>query len=158
MGNTAKGKLTGPESNRVHPSIMPAGRLARVNRPIRPAGIAPASAAYELAVSTPAGSRMLHTAGIVGMRPDGSVSEDVGDQAAEVWRSIGVLLDAAGFEPADIVKYTTYVVVGEALEPVVAARDRFFGEHRAASVLVAVEALAQPQWKVEVSVIAARTD
>ncbi len=101
---------------------------------------------------------MLHTAGIVGMRPDGSVSENVGEQAAEVWRSIGVLLHEAGFEPADVVKYTTYVVAGEALESVVAARDHFFGEHRAASILVSVEALAQPQWKVEVSVIAARTD
>jgi 2-iminobutanoate/2-iminopropanoate deaminase len=101
---------------------------------------------------------MLHTAGIVGMRPDGSVSEDVGDQAGEVWRSIGILLEEAGFEPADVVSYTTYVLAGEALTSVVEARDRFFGEHRAASVLVTVPALAHPQWKVEVSVIAARTD
>jgi 2-iminobutanoate/2-iminopropanoate deaminase len=77
---------------------------------------------------------------------------------ARCGRSIGILLEEAGFEPADIVRYTTYVVVGEALESVVAARDRFFGEHRAASILVTVPALAQPRWKVEVSVIAARTD
>jgi 2-iminobutanoate/2-iminopropanoate deaminase len=101
---------------------------------------------------------MLHTAGIVGMRPDGSVPDDAGDQAAEVWRSIGVLLDEAGFEPADVVSYTTYVLVGEPLTSVVEARDRFFGDHRAASVLVTVAALAHPQWKVEVSVIAARSD
>ena len=58
--------------------------------------------------------------------------------------------------PDDGVSVTTYVVVGEELGPVMAARDAFLGGHRAASTLVTVPALAQPQWRMEVAVVAAR--
>jgi 2-iminobutanoate/2-iminopropanoate deaminase len=104
------------------------------------------------------GSSMLHTAGIVGTRLDGSIATGVDEQAAEVWKTIGVLLDSAGFDPSDIVSYTTYVVAGEDLAGVMDARDAFMDGHRAASTLITVPALAQPQWKVEVAVIAARAD
>lgn len=137
---------------------MPAGRLAVVNHPVRPTGVAPPAAAYELGVVTESGSRLLHTAGIVGTRPDGTIAADIAGQAAEVWRSIGAILAAAGFRPSDVVSYTTYAVVGEDLTGVMAARDAFLESHGAASTLVTVPALAQPQWKVEVSVIAARAD
>ena len=99
---------------------------------------------------------MLHTAGIVGTRPDGTIAPDAGGQAAEVWRVIGVLLSEAGFTPPDIVSYTTYVVAGEDLDPVMAARDEFLAGHRAASVLVTVPALARPEWKVETALVAIR--
>jgi hypothetical protein len=46
----------------------------------------------------------------------------------------------ADMGPSDIVSVTTYVVVGEALAPVMAARDRFLGDHRAASTLVTCRA------------------
>jgi enamine deaminase RidA (YjgF/YER057c/UK114 family) len=36
-----------------------------------------------------------------------------------------------------------------------AARDAFLGDHRAASTLVTVPELAQPQWRMEVAVVAA---
>lgn len=127
-----------------------------MNEPVRPPTIAPPAASYELAVTVPTGSQLLFTAGIVGTRPDGSIAIDIAEQATEVWRSIGVLLSTAGYEPADLVSYTTYAVVGEDLGEVMAARDRFFGGHRAASTLVSVPALARPEWKVEVAVIAAR--
>lgn len=124
-----------------------------MHQPVRPTGVAPAAAAYELAMVSAAG-RMLHTAGIVGTRPDGSIADDIGEQAAEAWSTVGALLDEAGFERNDIVSYTTYAVAGEPLGPVMAARDVFLGAHRAASVLVTVPALAQPRWKVEVAVVA----
>ncbi|MFP5330765.1 MAG: RidA family protein [Acidimicrobiia bacterium] len=129
-----------------------------MNHPIRPGDVAAPAAAYELAMMSPAGSRLLHSAGIVGARPDGSVPPDVGDQATEVWRTIRRLLDEAGFTAADIVSYTTYVVAGEELAPVMAARDTALLPHTAASTLVTVPALARPEWKVEVAVVAARVD
>jgi len=46
-------------------------------------------------------------------------------------------------------------VVGQPLAGVMAARDRVLGEHRAASTLVTVPALARPEWLMEISVIAA---
>lgn len=50
---------------------------------------------------------------------------------------------------------TTYVVVGNDLNPVMHARDVAMGRHMAASTLVTVPALAQPQWKLEISFVAA---
>lgn len=129
-----------------------------MNQPVRPVEIAPPAAAYELGVVTEAGARFLHTAGIVGTRPDGTIAPDIAGQAAEVWRSIGAILAAAGFRPSDVITYTTYAVVGEDLSGVMAARDAFLDGHTAASTLVTVPALAQPQWKVEVAVVAARSD
>jgi len=125
------------------------------NVPITPQTIAPPAARYHLGVAVPDGSRMLFTAGIVGERPDRSISDDVGEQAVEVWRSIGAILDEAGFAVSDIVSYSTYAVVGNNLATVMAARDAFLGAHIAASLLIPVPALAQPTWKVEIAVIAA---
>jgi 2-iminobutanoate/2-iminopropanoate deaminase len=65
------------------------------------------------------------------------------------------MLDDAAMTANDIVSVATYVVVGEPLGPVMAARDAVLGGHRAASVLVTVPALAQPQWRMEVAVVAA---
>jgi enamine deaminase RidA (YjgF/YER057c/UK114 family) len=127
-----------------------------MNTPLRPTGIAPPAASYELGMLVPAGSDLVHTAGIVGTAPDGSTPQSIAAQAEEMWRSVGAILAEAGFEPADVVSYTTYVVAGEDLSAVMGARDRFLGDHRAASVLITVPALARPEWKVEVAVVAAR--
>ena len=61
----------------------------------------------------------------------------------------------AGMQPSDIVSMTTYVVAGQGLAEVMAARDHFLSPHLAASTLVTVPALASPEWLVEVAVIAA---
>jgi hypothetical protein len=69
--------------------------------------------------------------------------------------NIAAMLSDAAMAPSDIVSVTTYVVVGEDLAPVMAARDAALGEHRAASTLVTVPALARPEWRMEVAVVAA---
>jgi enamine deaminase RidA (YjgF/YER057c/UK114 family) len=58
--------------------------------------------------------------------------------------------------PTDVVSVTTYVVHGEDLAPVMAARDRALGGHRVASTLVTVPALARPEWRLEIALVAAR--
>lgn len=128
-----------------------------MNAPVRPTGVAGPAASYELAMVVPTGSTLLHTAGIVGTAPDGTTPESIADQAEEMWRSIGAILTEAGFAPSDVVAYTTYVVAGEDLAAVMAARDRFLGDHRASSTLIPVPSLARPEWKVEVAVVAARS-
>jgi 2-iminobutanoate/2-iminopropanoate deaminase len=126
------------------------------NRPIEPTSIAPPAAAYRHAVLSERPERLLHTSGVVPVRPDGSVPEDLREQAAAVWSNIAAMLAEAGLEASDIVSVTTYVVPGQELPAVMAARDAFFAGHRAASTLVVVAALARPEWKVEISVVAAR--
>jgi 2-iminobutanoate/2-iminopropanoate deaminase len=127
-----------------------------VNHQVDPAGIAPPVANYAHAVLSEAPARLLHTAGAVPARPDGSVPDDLADQAGVVWANIGAILAAADMEPADIVSITTYAVAGEPLGPVMAARDQFMGGSLAASTLVTVPALARPEWRVEIAVVAAR--
>lgn len=126
-----------------------------MNRPIAPTGLAAPAARYSLAVLTEHPTRLLHTAGIVGARPDGTVPDDVGSQAEVVWSSIGALLAEAGLAVADVVSITTYVVAGNDLAPVMAARDRAMAGHLPASTLIVVPALVRPEWKVEIAVVAA---
>ena len=126
-----------------------------MNRPIEPRSIAAPVASYAHAVLSERPERILHTSGVVPIAPDGSVPVSVGEQAAVVWGNLGVILSEAEMSATDIVSVTTYAVVGSDLAPVMAARDRYLGTHRAASTLVTVPALAQPQWKMEIAVIAA---
>jgi 2-iminobutanoate/2-iminopropanoate deaminase len=126
-----------------------------VNREIEPNAIAPPAANYAHAVLSEAMTRWLHTAGVVPTAPDGSVSEDLGEQAVRVWTNIGAILAEAGMSGGDVVSVTTYVVVGQELGPVMQARDAFLHGRRVASTLVTVPALARPQWLVEIAVIAA---
>ena len=124
--------------------------------PVNPSSIASPAANYHHAVLVTQPTRWLYTSGVVPTAPDGSTPASVAEQAAVVWRNIGAMLDDATMSTDDIVSVTTYVVVGEDLGPVMAARDAMLGEHRAASTLVTVPALAQPQWRMEVAVVAAR--
>ena len=126
-----------------------------MNRPIQPPSIAAPAAAYALAVLVEQPSRWLHTAGIVPTRADGTVPDALGDQAEVIWTTIGALLAEAGMTWTDVVSVTTYVVVGEDLSVVMAARDRALAGHRAASTLVTVPALARPEWRMEIAVVAA---
>lgn len=126
-----------------------------MHREINPPSIAPPAANYAHAILSTAPVRWLHTSGVVPTAPDGSTPDSVGDQADLVWTTIGALLEAAEMRPDDVVSVTTYAVVGEPLAPVMAARDRFLGGRRVASTLVTVPALAQPQWKVEIAIVAA---
>ncbi len=126
-----------------------------MHRQIEPTTIAAPAANYAHAVVTEGASRWLHTSGVVPTRPDGSTPDSVGEQAEVVWCNIAAMLTEAGMVPADVVSVTTYAVVGEVLDDVMAARDRFLGDHRAASTLVTVPALARPQWRVEIAIVAA---
>jgi enamine deaminase RidA (YjgF/YER057c/UK114 family) len=119
-----------------------------------PTSVAPPAARYAHAVLSEAPARLLHSAGVVPVAPDGSVPADIGDQADVVWANIGAILAEAGMAVTDIVAVTTYVVVGNELGPVMAARDRAFGGHIVASVLVTVPALARPEWQMEAAIVA----
>ena len=127
-----------------------------MNRAVMPTTIAPPAARYAHAVVSEGAGRLLHTSGVVPLRPDGGVPEDIAAQADVVWSNIAAILDEAGMAVTDIVSVTTYVVAGNDLGPVMASRDRVFGDHVAASTLVTVPALARAEWRMEVALIAAR--
>ncbi len=130
-----------------------------MQRELAPKGIAPPAANYAHAILSEDVSRLLHTSGVVPTRPDGTVPDEIGDQAEVIWQTIRRLLDEAEMSTADIVSVTTYVVaelVGtDALAIVMKARDRALDGQLAASTLVIVPVLAQPSWKLEIAVVAA---
>ncbi|MDA2944581.1 MAG: RidA family protein [Actinomycetota bacterium] len=126
-----------------------------VVNPISPPTMAPPPAAYAHGVSIEGATRWVHTSGVVPVSADGSVPADLSDQAALVWRNVLAILAAADMSASDIVSVTTYVVVGEDLSVVMAARDVALGGHLAASTLVTVPALARAEWRMEIAVIAA---
>lgn len=127
-----------------------------MNLEIAPTGIAPTAANYAHAVLSVGPARLLHTSGIVPIAADGSVPDDLADQARTVWLNLTAILEQARMSVNDIVSVTTYVVVGEPLAPVMAARDAALLGHRAASTLVTVPALARPEWRMEIALVAAR--
>ncbi|MEP7045789.1 MAG: Rid family hydrolase [Ilumatobacteraceae bacterium] len=129
-----------------------------MNREIMPTTIAPPAANYAHAVLSEHAGSLLHISGQVAAHPDGTIPEDVAEQAAVIWSNIAAILAEAGMATADIVSITTYVVVDfmACLADVMAARDSALGGHRAASTLVTVPALARPAWKMEVAIVAAR--
>ncbi len=127
-----------------------------MNTTISPPSIAPPAAAYAHAVLSAGPAELLHTSGVVPVGADRSVPPTLEEQAAVVWANLAAILDTAGMAATDVVSVTTYVVAGEPLGPVMAARDRFMQGHLAASTLVTVPALARPEWRLEVAIIAAR--
>jgi enamine deaminase RidA (YjgF/YER057c/UK114 family) len=92
---------------------------------------------------------------VVPTRPDGSVADDLAEQAGTVWANLRAILAEAGMGVADIVAMTTYVVAGNDLLTVMAERDRAMEGHLAASTLLVVPSLARPAYRVEIAVVAA---
>ena len=129
-------------------------------REIRPEHMAAPAARYAHAVSVEGAERFIFTSGVVPTMPDGTVPPSIEGQARVVWANLLELLRAGDMVVADIASITTYVVASERLSEdlatVMAVRDEVMGEHRAASTLVTVPALARAEWLMEISLVAAK--
>ena len=128
---------------------------------LKPTSIAAPAAAYAHGVEIPANARLVVTSGVVPTRTDGTTPNDIGDQAALVWHNISAILAEGNMSLTDVVSVTTYVVAGPNLQDdlrvVMRERDAALQGVLAASTLVTVPALARPEWKMEISVIAAKS-
>lgn len=95
------------------------------------------------------GERIL-VSGTVGIAPDGSVPEDAGTQAdlafAEIIRHIATL----GGSAADVVRVRMFVTDIADADAVSAAFSRALKATRPTGTLVAIAALYDPRWKVEI--------
>jgi enamine deaminase RidA (YjgF/YER057c/UK114 family) len=121
-----------------------------------PAASAAPLGAYSNGISAPGAGRWLHIAGQIGVLPDGSFPADFADQAEAAWQNLVRVLADAGMTTADLVKVTHFLVSADDLGDYTAVRSRHLGSARPASTLVVVQALARPQWRVEVEGIAWR--
>ena len=127
-----------------------------MNKKHVPDTIAPPVAAYSHGIEIPPNARVLHTAGQVGILPDGTTPEGVEAQTEATWANLMAILESAGMGIDDVVKVTTYVTNVEDFWPMAKVRARFFGDARPASTGIVVKALAKPEWLVEVDLVAAK--
>lgn len=125
-----------------------------MNTELTPQSLGPPSGNYALATLARSPARILHTSGIGPISPDGTVPDGLVDQAAAIWATLLALLDEAEMVVTDVVSVNTYVVAGNDLADVMMARDQALAGHRCASVLVPVPALASPEWKMEIAIVA----
>ena len=121
-----------------------------------PPGVAGPLASYSHGVETPAGARWLHVSGQVAVDVDGHTPEEFAAQADLAFRNLGAVLASAGMGAGDVVKMNVYLTQAGDIPALRAARDRFQGPARPASTLVVVQALARPEWRVEIEAVAAR--
>ena len=122
-----------------------------------PASVHKPGSAYSHSALVPAGTELVFLSGQVGLRPDGSAPASLAEQADQVFANIAALLAAHGLGASALVKLTTFLVAGQDIRAVRAARSRFLGAHRPTSTLVYVSQLAESAWHVEVEAIAARS-
>ena len=125
-----------------------------MNYQINPRVISPPAANYSHAVLSTNPQKMLHTSGVVPATTDGSTPVTIREQADLVWLNIAEILREAHLELTDIVSITTYVVSGNDLGEVMHSRDLQLGDHKPASTLIVVSELANPEWKMEIAVVA----
>jgi enamine deaminase RidA (YjgF/YER057c/UK114 family) len=122
---------------------------------INPEGLYEPPVYTQLAVGR--GSRIVFVSGQVGYDADGNlVSDDVVEQGEQAYRNVRTAVEALGGSVADIAKLTIFVAGHrpELAQPLLAARNAAFGDHKPASTFLGVEKLIRPELLIEVEAIA----
>ena len=122
-----------------------------------PATVAPPDGHFSQAVSVAASGRMLFISGQVPRAPDGSTVGvgDIAKQAEQVFENLRAILAAHGATFDHAVKVTLFTTDFSQAGEVAAVRERFYGNAKPASSWVEVRALGDPDWMLEVELIAA---
>jgi len=123
---------------------------------INPGDLPTPSAYTHVIVAT--GSRMVFVAGQEPEDGQGNLvgPGDLAAQARQVFANLGRALAAGAARPDQVTKITIFVVHHrpEYLPAIEEARVELFGDHKPVDTLVGVEALARPEYLIEVDAIA----
>jgi 2-iminobutanoate/2-iminopropanoate deaminase len=125
-------------------------------RPLAPAAVRPPFGRYSHGIEVPPGARLVVTSGQLGIRPDGSIPDDVADQAEICFAAIAAILAEADMTMADVIRINAFVTRREDFPAYMAVRDRWVSDPPPASTLVIVGGFTRPEFKVEVEVTAAK--
>ena len=125
-------------------------------RRLVPEGIAPPFATYAHGIEVPASARLVFGGGQVGVRPDGSLGLGIEEQARLAWGNIQAVLAEADMGISDIVQLNMLMIDPADRDAAMAVRNEMLGDHRPASTLMYVAALAAPEWRIEIDYIAAQ--
>jgi enamine deaminase RidA (YjgF/YER057c/UK114 family) len=115
----------------------------------------PPFSAYSQAVEVSVDSRLVFVSGQVGANADGSLVADEAGQHEQCWGNILAILAAGGLGAKDIVAVEAFVTTQSGVALYRETRDRMLKGARPASTLLIVAGLADPNWLVEISVVAA---
>ena len=111
---------------------------------------------YSQAVKVTGAQTILFLAGQVAYDDKGNPAHrgDFAGQARVVFQAVKAQVEAGGGTMQSIVKLNTYLTDIRHRADLMPVRKEFFGEKTPASTLVAVAALAHPDWLIEVEAIA----
>jgi 2-iminobutanoate/2-iminopropanoate deaminase len=122
-----------------------------------PPGVAAPDGQFSQCVLVPSGTALIFISGQVPRDLAGTTvgAGDMTAQAEQVFASLEALLLAHGATFANAIKATIFVTDIARASEVTAVRARYYGAARPASTFVAVSALGDPDWLLEVELIAA---
>ena len=112
--------------------------------------------AYSQAVKVTGAQTILFLAGQVAYDDKGNPAHrgDFAGQARVVFQAVKAQVEAGGGTMQSIVKVNTYLTDIRRRADLVPVREEFFGKKMPAHTLVAVAALAQPEFLIEVEAVA----
>lgn len=119
--------------------------------------IAPPFSNYAHGIETAPGTRLLFVSGQPGIRADRSLPDSEEEQHDQAWRNVLAILAEAGMGPEHVIEVTVYITTRSGVPIYRSARDRALAGHKAASTLVIAAGLANPDWLVEIAVVAGRS-
>lgn len=125
-------------------------------RLFNPPQIARPAATYSHGVEIAPNARWLYVAGQTGTRPDGGCDADIEGQAEQAWRNVVAILEGGGMGIKDLVKVTSFLTRPQDIPAYAKIRDKYLGDMRPATTMVVVQALARPNFLIEVEATAAK--
>jgi enamine deaminase RidA (YjgF/YER057c/UK114 family) len=103
------------------------------------------------------GSRIIYISGQTPVNAAGEIvgNGDLAKQAEQVFENLKACLAEVGATFADVTKTTTLVVnyQPEYRQVIAAVRQRFYGDAAPASTLIGVQALARPEFMIEIEAV-----
>lgn len=116
---------------------------------INPRTLAAPASGFAHGIVHSARARRLITSGQVGLRPDGTVPDDVADQMEQAFDNLEMVLREAGMGVGDLVRLKLYSTVAGAAGAFRQLRERRLGPHRVTASYLEVTGLASPEYLVE---------
>jgi enamine deaminase RidA (YjgF/YER057c/UK114 family) len=110
---------------------------------------------YAQGLSVDAASRWLTVSGQVGLTPVGSLLAGTEAQMRQAFHNILAVVADARMQPSNLVKLSVFLVDATDVPLYRQIRDEMLPGLTIASTLLVVDALAHPDWKVEIEAIAA---
>ncbi|MDA0241357.1 MAG: RidA family protein [Proteobacteria bacterium] len=121
-----------------------------------PDSVRPPGGNYTHSVEVEAGSRMLYVAGQTGMDIDGNIPDGIEAQAEIAFDNLLKILAASGFGKEDVVFLKSFLTRREDRDGYQKVRSRIWGDIKPASTFLLVSGLANPNFLVEVEIVAAK--